>query len=152
HRREQLRRGRRRPEPRAAPREGPRQAQEEVSIDRLERAQPGRRFRASVGEGVLSFPSPADLTVEELPGIYQTDGLFLIHLAAPEARGITIPAVRAIFGAWAAHHGLPEEDEFRRLLWMVDRYADAIEVDLSWRGHDRVALWKERRLRHLLLL
>ena len=60
---------------------------------------------------------------------------------------------RRLFDAWSEHHDLPEPSSIRRLLFLVDRYHDAIEVDLqAYAGSDLQALWKARRWRKLLNL
>lgn len=55
--------------------------------------------------------------------------------------------------AWITHNGLPDPDALRRLVYMLDKYGDAIQVDLQ--RHYRLSadeLWRQRRWSEVLRL
>lgn len=117
---------------------------ETSNLAALEAAHFGR-FTFRHGGTVYTMMGPEDLGLHQILAVLDAE-----HLPG------TPPMPRwkrdRLFRAWVAYYDLPSLDQLRRLLFLVDRYRDAIEFDLRYHlnGLDLTTLWKQRRFRFLL--
>lgn len=58
--------------------------------------------------------------------------------------------LQALIDAWRDHYDLPSARECHRLIYLLERYGDAIERDFFDRSGDLTELWVARRWRLLL--
>jgi hypothetical protein len=110
----------------------------------------------AVGHGQLSvlvegrrttLPDARDLSVDEI--------MLILHAQAlRELTALHLPhwKIAAATARWAAHHDLPDFSQSQRLLYLVDRYRNEIEFDLSQFGQDLTELFRARAWRKLLNL
>lgn len=94
--------------------------------------------------------SPSDLSPQRVLAALASHEAFAVDVLA--GRRMLTWQVKQLRTAWMAHHGLPDEVATRRLFFYVERYGDAIEVDLmAVPGCPPMAeLWQGRQWRRLL--
>jgi hypothetical protein len=106
----------------------------------------GGDFRFQHAGESFSIVGPEKLTVEQVAVILDTE-----HI--PGIPNMPRWKRDALFSQWVAHYDLPPLNDLRRLIYLVDRYRDALEVDLQSQYRiDLVAIWRQRRWRFLLNL
>jgi hypothetical protein len=117
-------------------------------IERLELAHPGEEFVYRWNQDVYTAPTPAHLSVGAILEILDAG------MVPGTPVGMTFRKAAALFTRWSAHHDLPSLDSARRLIYLVDRYRNAIEADLPhyYPGQDLGQLWRTRHWRYLLNL
>lgn len=115
-----------------------------LSIDDLEHGGP---FRFRHRGQAYTVPGPETLNPTQILAILNGK-----HIPGTPS----MPAWKRdrLFYRWAAHFGLPDSTQARRLMYVLERYRDAIEYDLivHANGTDLGQLWRERRWRLLLNL
>lgn len=120
-----------------------------MDLDRLESERGGPWVVLERGRVVVV---PAATT---LPYKTVSAGLMSPHAFAtliwPADAELTAWKVEAAQRGWVAHNGLPEPAQMKRLVYMLEKYGEGVEVDL--RAHYRLSLgdlWRARRWRELL--
>lgn len=98
-------------------------------------------------EGALHvLPDPETVSPAWILRAFETDGRTLTDVRMP------LHKAAALLRAWAGHYDLGTARDVRRLAYILDRYADAVEYDLRTIGDDLGTLWRARRWRLLLNL
>lgn len=110
-------------------------------------------MRVRDGDAVVVIPPPTLLHWRQLAAACSEIDAFVLYAWPPETpvRHWTRWKVDVIWRAWIRHNGLVPMPHLRRLVYMMEKYADGIEYDL--RHHLDVSageLWRDRRWRELL--
>lgn len=120
-----------------------------MDLDQLDAEHGGRMVVGTKGR-TFTLPAAADLGWEDLVTV-ASNANFFIRLVWPPEEPIEAWKIDGVQQAWLAHNGLPEVDQMRRLIYMLERYGAGIEPDL--RIHYRMSLgelWRSRQWRELL--
>jgi len=95
-------------------------------------------------------PAAADLHWKSVVAAASSPHWFAT-LAWPAGVPLKSWQIEAAQKAWCLHNGLPEPDQIRRLVFMLEKYHDGIEYDLrSKLGVSLGELWRKRQWRELL--
>jgi hypothetical protein len=111
----------------------------------------GGPFLLELTEGdVRVLPSPADLVEDDLEALVSLN----YWLDVCDLGDLPWGHAGQVWERWKAHHGVPNPPTCTRLRFLVDRYADELEVDFArhYVGIDPAELWQARRWRYLLNL
>lgn len=100
---------------------------------------------------VLTLPPAVDFTWKEVVAAAMNLWIFGTMIWPSSVR-IGYADLRRVQAAWGRHNGLPEGEQVRRLVYMMQRYSQGIEYDLRHHlsGLSAGDLWRERRWRELL--
>lgn len=123
-----------------------------MDLDRLD-AELGGDFRVQLGGKVITLRPATELSWGHVASVL-TDPILFAVMIWPSNQPLRWWQIEVVQRAWAAHNGLPDAAQARRLLYMVQKFGDGIEYDLRnhLQGVDLGTLWRGRRWRELLNL
>lgn len=115
-------------------------------------AERGGPMRVLEGGEVIVVPPASDLHWQVVATAVTNPHIF--HAAVwPADAALTAWKLEIAHRGWVRHNGLPEGDQVRRLVYMMQRYSGGIEYDLRRHlGLSLGELWRNRRWRELLNL
>jgi hypothetical protein len=118
-----------------------------VNLGRLERDADDQFSFQLAGIRHLAL-RPSDLPWEAVAQSLEDLAAFQAHVI-PSALSVSFRQLTELSRSWAEFYDLPTAAEARRLCFMLSRYFEEIEADLSFRGIDLGELWRSRQWRRL---
>jgi hypothetical protein len=119
-----------------------------MNLDRLDND--GSPFTFVLHGRSRTTRNPNELLWQEILAALSNPSVFLGLVVEDSQLRIVRWKLQALVDAWRDHHDLPGTRECHRLIYLLERYGDAIERDLFDRSGDLTDLWTSRRWRLLL--